>query len=425
MNVCVVGGGLSGIVAGYRLSLKGHRVTIIEKEGKTGGLMRSFGMDGDKIPIVYHHIMRSDNVTKGLIKELGLWKRFYKKKTKMGFFYDDKIYNLSTPFNIIKFDPLSFSSRMKFIIFGLKVMLKRRWDDLEDITAKDWVTKSANREIYEKIFEPLLKIKFSGDSDSIIARWVGERLKMGESSGPFGYMKGGLEQILDVMEHEIIGSGGAIRPNSTVIKFKMKNNRIKSIILKERGKVKELAADRVIYTGPVSGLTKMAEFPSGYKKKLNSIKYKSTICAVIGLDKDISDYYWINLISGNFSFGGIITHTVLNPYIKSAESVLYVFVYLDKNEALWHESDDKILDKYISELDLLFGIRKNIKWKRLFRVEFSKPVYDMEYKDNVLGCRTPIENLYLGGTALFYPKIRNMGSAIRTGIKLSDIVDSS
>jgi len=423
MNICVVGGGLSGLVAGYRLARKGHRITVLEKESKAGGMVRSFSENGDDIPIVYHHIMKSDKITRDLVKELGLWDVFFKRKTKMGFYSNGKIHKLSGPFDIFKFQPLSIPSRLKFLSFGLKIKLRRNWDELENKTAKEWITKSANGEIYDKIFEPLLKIKFSSDSDDIIARWVGERLKMSESSGPFGYLKGGLEQILHAMEKNIVGMGGEIRLNSKLIGLKTKGKRIVSVVFSEGGKKKVIKADRVIYTGPVSLLPKIVELPPDYTRKINGIKYKSTICAVIGLDRNISEYYWINFIKGNFSFGGIITHTHLNPYIRSSKAVLYVFTYLDKKDPMWSESDGVIMDRFVSEIDSVFGIRGSVKWKRLFRVEHSKPVYDISYKNNVLDYRTPIENLYLGGVALFYPRVRNMGTAIETGLRLAEIVD--
>jgi len=424
MNICVIGAGLSGLVAGYGLSKKGHKVTVIEKETRIGGLARSFDQNGDKIPIVYHHIMRCDSATRNLIKELGLWDNFFKRKTKMGFYSNKKIHKLSGPLDILGFKPLSFASRLKFLLFGLRVKMRRDWEELENTTAKEWIIRKANREIYQKMFEPLLKIKFSDDSDNISARWVGERLNMGESSGPFGYLKGGIEQILDELASQIRKRGGNIRLGSEFVKFNISRGKIESVIFKESGKERMMKADKVIYTGPVSHLAKSAKFPGWYEKKLKGIKYKSTICAAIGIDKDISEFYWTNFIAGNFSFGGIINHCKLNPYIKSAKSMLYVFIYLNKSDRLWKESDSKILEKFISEMDGVFGIKGGVKWKHLFRVEHSKPVYDINYRENMLDYSTPIGNLYIGGIALFYPKIRNMGAAIKTGKDLVGIVDN-
>jgi protoporphyrinogen oxidase len=423
MKICVIGSGLSGMTAAYRLSKSGHQVTVLEKESKTGGLMRSFNVKGDAIPMTYHHIMKFDMSTKKLINELGLGGKFYKTRTKMGFFYNDRIYNLSLPVNIINFGPLSFLSRIKFILFGLKVMMKRGWDDLERISAKEWITRKANKEIYEKMFGPLLKIKFSNDSNNIMARWVGERLKLGESSGPMGYLRGGLEQLLDELEKNIRKTNGTIKLDSDVIRFETRGKKIVSVAFKEGGKTRKIKTDYVIYTGPVSKLDKMAKFPDWYRKKTNGIKYKSTICAVIGLDNKISDYYWINFLNGNFSFGGIIAHSALNPYVKSAKSVFHVFRYLDTTDDLWKMKDKAILDKFVKELNGLFDVEGHVKWGRVFKVKYSKPVYDTGYNRIKLDYETPYDNLFLGGIALFFPKIRNMGSAVETGEALAQLIN--
>lgn len=424
MRICIVGAGLTGLMSGYRLSEHGHKVTILEKESQTGGLLSSFTRGDDAIPQSYHHIMKFDDATRKLIKELGLMERYFQKRTKMGFFYKNRVHKLSTPSDVLSFKPLSISGRIKFALFGLKVLKVNDWEKLEGVTAEEWITKEANAEIYEKMFKPLLKIKFGNDYNKITARWVGERLKLGESSGPFGYLEGGLQQILDKMEFKIKEFGSSIETCADVMEFKTRNNKIVSVKYRNNGKTKEIETDHVIYTGPAPLLSGFAKFPEEYEKKLNSIKYKSTICAVIGLDAKLSDYYWINFIDGGFSFGGVITHSALNHTIKSAKSVIYVFTYLDQEDELWKMEKNEVLGKYLSELGGVFpNIKNHVLWKELFKIRYSKPVYYANYGKYALGNKTPIENLHLGGIATFYPKIRNMGTAIETGEELAALIE--
>ncbi len=426
MKICIVGAGLTGLVAGYRLSKQGHKVTILEKEMRSGGLLSSFTQGDDTIPQTYHHIMKFDDTTRRLVNELGLTEKYFQKRTKMGFFYKNKIHKLSSPLDLLGFEPLSFSSRIKFAAFGLKVFGIKDWEKMEQITAEEWITKEANEEIYEKVFKPLLKIKFGNNYSKITARWVGERLKLGESSGPFGYLEGGLQQILDRLGSKITEAGGSIETGAETAGFETKNNRVVSVKYRKNGKAMEVETDHVIYTGPAPVLSGLAKFPEEYEKRLNSIKYKSTICAVIGLDAKLSDYYWINFIDGGFSFGGVITHSVLNHSIKSVKSVIYVFTYLDHEDELWKMEKNNVLEKYLSELGGVFpNIKSHVIWKELFKIRYSKPVYYANYGKYALGHKTPIENLHLGGIATFYPKIRNMGTAIETGEELAALIDNA
>ena len=58
--VVILGGGLSGLTCARELSMKGVDVLVVEKEIRPGGLASWFEVEGDKIPLTYHHIMESD-----------------------------------------------------------------------------------------------------------------------------------------------------------------------------------------------------------------------------------------------------------------------------------------------------------------------------------------------------------------------------
>jgi len=70
MKIAIVGGGLTGLVAGYRLSQKGHKITIFEKEKELGGLAGGFKLGGTYLEKTYHHIFRKDKYIIDLIEEL-------------------------------------------------------------------------------------------------------------------------------------------------------------------------------------------------------------------------------------------------------------------------------------------------------------------------------------------------------------------
>ena len=42
MRIAIIGAGFTGLTAGFKLSQKGHQVTIFEKEKKAGGLAGGF-----------------------------------------------------------------------------------------------------------------------------------------------------------------------------------------------------------------------------------------------------------------------------------------------------------------------------------------------------------------------------------------------
>ena len=49
-KIAVIGSGPAGLTAAYFLSLKGHSVTVYEKEEKPGGMLR-YGIPGYRLPV--------------------------------------------------------------------------------------------------------------------------------------------------------------------------------------------------------------------------------------------------------------------------------------------------------------------------------------------------------------------------------------
>lgn len=418
-RVIILGGGLTGLAAGYKLSRE-HEVTVLEKNKVLGGLAASFEINGKAIPICYHHIMRADKVTQALIRDVGLEDDFYWTKVKMGFLHNNKIYKLASPLDLLFFKPLSFISRIKFGIFGIRVLFTKNWKKLHSTTAREWIVQNTNKEIYNTIFEPLLKTKFGKDANRISASWVGLRLAMRESSGDFGYIKGGLSKLIDKLAEKIVQNNGIIKTNALVTEILVENNKVNGVIYEENGSEKQIEADVVISTIPMPEFLRLIELPEEYKRRLENIRYKATISAVIGLNEKLSEYYWLNFLDSNFCAGGVFDHSNLNVDM-ARKSILYVFTYLDPGDSLWKKSDEEIIKIYLDELSTIFpGLKEKLEWAKVFKLRYSKPVYEVDYPKYKPEHKTPIQGLYLAGIGLIYPKIRNMGAAIESGFKAAE-----
>jgi len=75
-SVAVVGGGILGMTAAYRLAQAGVDVALYERAPDLGGLVGSFDFDGRPVDRFYHVILPTDDRVRGLAEELGLGDRF-------------------------------------------------------------------------------------------------------------------------------------------------------------------------------------------------------------------------------------------------------------------------------------------------------------------------------------------------------------
>ena len=96
-TVGIVGGGILGMTAAYRLAQEGVHVALFERAGDLGGLVGSFDFDGRQVDRFYHVILPDDHRVVGLAEELGLGERFRFRPTKVGFFDDGRLFSMTSP----------------------------------------------------------------------------------------------------------------------------------------------------------------------------------------------------------------------------------------------------------------------------------------------------------------------------------------
>src|SRR5215213_7010040 len=92
-RVVIIGGGLTGLTAAYKLSkTQGLEITVIERGNQLGGLAADFVLQGTHIEKTYHHLFRSDVAILNLVEELGLQEKLIWCESSLGIFYEGKTY---------------------------------------------------------------------------------------------------------------------------------------------------------------------------------------------------------------------------------------------------------------------------------------------------------------------------------------------
>ena len=103
-SVGVVGGGILGMTAAYRLAQEGVHVALYERSSDLGGLVGSFDFDGHSVDRFYHVILPTDDRVRGLAEELGLGDRFRFRPVGVGFFDQGRLFSMSS---LISSEPLA------------------------------------------------------------------------------------------------------------------------------------------------------------------------------------------------------------------------------------------------------------------------------------------------------------------------------
>lgn len=384
-KVAIIGGGVTGLVAGYELSKKGYNVTIFEKENFLGGLASGFKINETNLEKVYHHIFKTDKEIIGLIEELGLQKKLKWHESSIGLYYDEKMYPFVTPTDLLKFKPLDLIDKFRLGVVALYLQKTKNWKKFENVTAYEWMKKYCGANAFKVIWEPLLKGKFHDYYKQVSMAWLWARIHTRGNSKEkvelLGYLDGGFEILIKKLEEKILENGGEIIKNKIIDAKK---------ILKD--------FDKVIDTTP--------------NKKVD---YLGAVNVVFSSRQNLSKYYWHNINDLKSPFLAFIQHTnLVGKKNYKNENIYYLGTYVPQNHKYFSIDDKKIYSEFFKYLEKIFPEfdLKQITSKFIFKFKNAQHIVGKNYK--VESCKVK-GNLYRANFSQIYPEDRGMNFAVREG----------
>ncbi|HLP58873.1 MAG TPA: NAD(P)/FAD-dependent oxidoreductase [Candidatus Deferrimicrobium sp.] len=426
-KIAVIGAGIMGLTLAYRLLNRGYDVTLFEKDDRPGGMSASFDFDGLQIERFYHFFCKPDTPVFELLKELDLDHRLTWKETKMGFFYEGKLYPWGNPFALMKFPGLGFISKLRF---GLQVFLsirRNKWDKLDGLTAAEWLKRFEGEKAYCVLWDSLLRLKFHGFKDAISAAWIWRRLRrVGVSRKnmlreTLAYLEGGVSKILETLEKKINAWGGKILLNAdvTYIDIDERKNRVTGV--RVNGQVHGF--DKVISTIPLPYIPQIAPgLPKELIEKYKRLDNVGVVCVILKLTRSLTGNFWLNISDSNIDLPGIIEFSNLYPL---EQKIVYFPFYLHRTHPWFSESDEFFTTKVVAYCK---RINKDFSgdWvlgQKVHRYEYAQPVCPPVFLDMLPPVKTSVTGLYIVDTSYYYPEDRSLSESIRAAQELArDIV---
>jgi protoporphyrinogen oxidase len=431
-HVALIGAGFCGLAAGYELAKRGVRVTLFERDAEIGGLAGSFTVNGGRLEKFYHHWFTSDRHILELVEELGTSDRIVHRFTSTGMYYANEFFRLSSPLDLLRFEPLPLIDRLRLGWLALRVRRVADWRQLESLTAAEWLRKMGGPEVYRVVWEPLLRGKFGEYAEEVGAVWFWNKLALrGSSRGRRGaeqlaYYRGGFAALADQLAAAIRALGGTIHTSTPVHTLAVSDQ--KAVGVAVSGEV--VGADAVIATPalPVIADLIAPHAPEQYVATLRRIRYLANVCLVLQLDRSLSNTYWLNVNDPAFPFVGVIEHTNFEPPASyGGRHIVYLSKYLPESAELFNMADATLLEYTLPHLQRMFPEFRHdwIKTYHVWRARYSQPVVERHYSRLVPAHDTPLANLYIATMAQIYPEDRGTNYAIREGRKVGAQVAQS
>lgn len=412
-TICIVGGGLSGLAAADFLVDKGYKVTIFEKEDFLGGVASNLYLeDGRIIPKAYHQIVGTDEPLIDTLKSKNIYHLVKWGKIKIRFSINNLILDLSNPLELIKCNLISFFSKIAFIKFGIKCLLKKDWTDFENLSVKELILQFANKEVYEKIFKPLIDIKFGLNPEQLSASWLGLRLHKREAKTQFGYMENAswTEKLIKAYVENIEAKKGIIHTCAKVERLNITNEVVTSLVVNGD----TISFDIFLFTIDISAIHKIIDSFAN-----REVEYISSYSLIAGVDTVTFDDYWTIAHTPRRSFGGCFVLSNLNTTLLTGQdkSVINCFVNVPYNK--FDLNDEEFAHLCKVDLENMLGKDINFNWFKVTKINATSPIFLKGYKNYESRYN---KNLYFAGIYKTFPSLSSTGTAIEDGKKVAKLI---
>lgn len=416
----VLGAGPMGLMCAMELLKRGYEVDLYERDDRIGGMSATFDFDGLEIERYYHFICKPDKPMFDLLDELKLRHTLRWTDTKMGFYYDGRLYRWGTPFALLAFNRLGWISKFRYALHVMYTKSIRNWRPLDKVVATQWLRKWLGQQAYDVLWKSLFELKFYEYTEDLSAAWIGTRIKrvalsrkslMQES---LGYLEGGSATLLKEMQKFIESRGGRIHLKSGIDKVSVKDGKVAGIVVGG----KDIPCDAVLWTAPIQYVPKVVpDLPADFQARVAAIKNIPVACVILKLKQPLSENFWMNINDAGMEIPGVIEYS--NLY-KVGPTIVYAPFYMPKTHPRWALSNDQLIDKVLSYLPKLNPTFRPdwVLAKHCHRYDFAQTICPPGFYDLLPPMKTPVDGFFMADTSYYYPEDRSISESVKVGQEL-------
>ncbi|VAW90841.1 Phytoene desaturase [hydrothermal vent metagenome] len=414
-----------GLACALELLKSGHSVILYEADDRVGGMTAHFDFNGLSIERYYHFICMPDQPMFDVLAELNISDKLHWRTTKMGYYYNGKLYDWGNPIALLKFKPLSFIDRLRYGLHMFYCTKIKDGSNLDSQEASNWIKNWIGQRAYNVLWKKLFELKFHKFTNNLSASWIWARIRrVGTSrknlfTEQMGYLEGGSETLLKAFEKAIIEKKGAFHLSTKVKKIIISDGKVKGLMTGDNDVDK---FDHVISTIPLPFVPDMIddlpEHISNAYKKIDNI---GVVCVIIQLKKQVTENFWLNINDERLDVPGIIEYSNLRDLDVN---VVYVPFYLPRDNKKFQRVDQDFIDEARA---IIKTVNPSIQDDDIIdihasRYGYAQPICPPEFKATLPPLNGIIEGLIIADTSYYYPEDRSISESVDLGKSLATLV---
>lgn len=422
--MAVIGAGPMGLAAALELAEAGAAVTLIEADDRIGGMSAHVDFDGTRLERYYHFVCAPDQTLFDWLRRLGLESSLRWVRTRMGFYFDGRLYDWGGPAALLRFPGLTPVERLRYAAHVVRATSVRDWRALDRIGAREWVERWIGPRAWSVMWASLFEHKFHQHRDDLSAAWLGTRIQRVARSRPrpweerLGYLEGGSERLLQAIAARLEALGTRIELATRVEQVVAEAGVVRGVIT--QGVRRDFAA--VVSTIPLPYLVRLVpDLPADERQRVAAIRNIGVACVLLKLARPFTRNFWLNINDARIRIPGLIEYSNLNPLDGS--SIVYAPFYLPHAHPRWRDDSQSFIAETLAAMQL---IRPDwnpaeLRAGTVSRYEYAQTVCQPGFFDALPPMASALRGLVLADTSHYYPEDRSISESLRLGSQLAGL----
>lgn len=419
-RILVLGGGIAGLAAGYRLSQSGHEITLLEASDQLGGLGSTFEWRGQHYEKFYHTTTAADTALMQLVEDAGLKNQFDLRPTYMGMTINGAHYPFNTARDLLRFSAIPLHDRLRLGAGGLSLRALGRGKQLDDVTAEQWMRPIFGRRVWETLWQPMFGMKFGGHMPP--ALYLYERLARERNVSLRAYPKVGYRGLADGLGAAIERNGGHVVTNAPVRRLDSDGQKV--VATTADG---EIDARYALSTLPLPILKQLADgILVDAVATLPDIEYMGVINLLALTTQRATGHYWSFVTGSETEYEAQFELSELTGVGHfQGHWATYLAKYTNRASKLFRATDEVIRDRWMPRFLALHPHLSDddVAATFVFRTPFVEPVWPLGYARRKPPPRLGTTPLFLATTAQSYPMVTSWNSATIVAERAVEAID--
>ncbi len=442
-QILILGGGLTGLSAGYILTKAGLKVAVFEHDSTVGGVSKTIEHNGFRFDLGGHRFFSKDAQINAFVKDLmGSELIMVPRKSKIfmrGKYFDYPLKPVNAVFGMGI--PVTLQILADYGIERTKRFVRKP----AAVSLEDWVVANFGRTMFNIYFKEYSEKVWGIACNRISAEWVAQRIKGLSLSkavtnaffkfkgkeipslvDEFFYPRLGIGRISDRLSEEIQKSG-EVFTGTGVEQINHSRFIVDSIRVRDREHSHLVRGSEFISSIPITKLINALDPPPPENVMLaaSQLKFRDIIIVAIMIDrKRVTDQTWIYIPEKAIPFGRIHEPTNWSREMApDGKTLLVVEFFSFQGDAIWRADDAELTDIAVQNLEKLGYIKKSeVLDSVVRRVPKAYPLFEVGYTkhfDAVYNYLSQFRNLHVAGRVGMF-KYYNMDHAIDSGMRAAD-----